>query len=434
MDGRLFCRPMRCRAGFLVLVCLLMAVALGGCKSKQVKPDYARELMPGERALMKVSPADWPDIATALSSNRENVIEALRNSEQWYTVPSAKTHFPVEGITHEQAAASTTALRQLLESTSSPDLAANRIARMFDLYQSVGYDRKGTVLFTGYYTPIFEASKTRTGPYQYPLYNRPDDLVSDPSTGKVLGRKTSAGLMPYPSRREFEQSGELKGLELVYLKDPFQVYLVHLQGSARLRMPDGSAMYVGYGGTNGHDYVSVARELVKDGKIDEDEISLPVVRDYFYRHPRELDVYVNRNPRFVFFQPTTPDRWPLGSLGFPVTREASVATDKSIFPRGMPVFAQTRWANTSGSGRQTVKLLVDQDTGGAIRAPGRADIYFGIGDRAEQIAGNQHAEGQLYYLVLKPQQVGDVQQTPASAPMPANQGGAGSSTAGGFEH
>jgi membrane-bound lytic murein transglycosylase A len=211
--------------------------------------------------------------------------------------------------------------------------------------------------------------------------------------------------VPYPTRAEIEESEALRGGELVWLRDEFEVYLIHVQGSASVRLRDGSIMRVGYAGNNGHDYVSISRELLADGKLAEDEISLAEVRGYFVAHPSELRTYLWRNPRFIFFAEVDASDWPSGSLGVKVTPLRSLAADKQLFPPGGVVFVETRAPGRDGRMRPFEQFMLDQDSGGAIRSPGRADIYYGVGPEAEQRAGGQYAEGRLYYLFLKPERL-----------------------------
>ena len=202
----------------------------------------------------------------------------------------------------------------------------------------------------------------------------------------------------YPARAEIEASGMLEGQELAWLSDPFEVYIAHVQGSAKLRLPDGELITVGYAANNGHDYDSVGEALIADGKIARDRISLAAMIDYFKRHPEQVDRYTRRNPRFVFFR--ISEETPHGSLNEPVTPMRTIATDKSIFPRACLAFISTTLPEIGG----TVSyqgFALDQDTGGAIRAPGRCDVYMGQGDEVGQLAGRTYQEGRLYYLFLK---------------------------------
>ncbi|MEM7681747.1 MAG: MltA domain-containing protein [Planctomycetota bacterium] len=389
------------------LLVLLPALALAwfagvGCQRTVIGPPpdpaYAAPLPPGASALRLITdPArmpDWSAVARQLRS--PDVLEALRRSRAWYDARSAPTHFPVAGVTHAQARDSVQAMLDAAEAPWTEQELAGHLADVFDAYESVGWDGRGTVLYTGYFSPEFRASAQRGGAYQHPIYARPADLVSDPITGAVYGQRLSDGsTRPYPTRTQLRQSGALSGLELAYLDDPLDAYTVEVNGSAALQMPDGSTMYVGHAGTNGRDYTSIGQALVQAGKLDANRLSLPALREYFQRNPEELAGYTGRNDRFVFFTEYPADDWPAGSLGFRVEPGVSLATDKAIFPRGGPVVVETQdpgW---------TDRLMVDQDTGGAIRAPGRADVYFGIGGSAERQAGTFIVEGRLIYLLRK---------------------------------
>ncbi|MBL4699930.1 MAG: MltA domain-containing protein, partial [Phycisphaeraceae bacterium] len=355
-----------------------------------------------EKALIKLTAEQWPDLMPLLNQSSQFDLEkALKRSLAWFAAPSSRNHYPLARITHKQAQASVLAMLNMIQPV---DL--EQIKKQFDLYQSVGCDGQGTVLFTGYYSPIFKASLTQTQKFKYPLYRRPLDLVSDPLSGNVLGRTQADGsTIPYYTRQEIEEKQVLAGLELVWLSDPFDVYLVHIQGSARLQLTNGLVIHVGYAGTNGHAYQSVAKQLVAEGLLDKNSLNLPAIEKFFKEHPEELSPRLAYNSRYVFFAKYEPQAWPSGSMGFQVTPEVSIATDKSIFPRGGPTLIHVPMTSYDGTLRKQMRLMVDQDTGGAIRAPGRSDIYYGVGQVAQMRAGYQLAQGQLYYLFLKPRYV-----------------------------
>jgi len=385
--------------------------------------DYDRPLPPGQLALRKITdPNQIPDFSGAMG-DVESLKEAIRRSLNYMSKPSSKGFYPYGEITHGQAVASLKAFLALLESgVTGGDELNRRIREQFDVWISVGCDDKGTVLFTGYYCPIFDASKTRTDRFRWPLYKRPADLVSDPKTGKILGRKMPDGSMqPYPSRREIEESGMLRGQELVWLSDRFESYVVTVQGSAKLRMPDGALFEIGYAGNNGHDYKSVGRALVADKKISSGDLSLKGLIEYFRANPDQMDYYLWQNPRYVFFMPRSGG--PYGSINEPVTPWRTVATDKDVFPRANVTFLVAGGFPLPGRGLElgTYRAFgCDQDTGGAIRAAGRCDVFMGVGDAAGEIAGRIYAEGKLYYLFTK--QVPPPQAEPAleTAPKPAS--------------
>jgi membrane-bound lytic murein transglycosylase A len=409
-------RPMRLGSLRVVFVLVGMLLTLAGCKTEQPVqvPDYGRELPPGSSALRKVTDLNaWPDVVQAFRTRDGNLTTAVDRSISWYGKPSSQQFFPLDGFSHEQLAASTYAFRNLLTTATTPADFKQRVQAEFDLYQSVGWNNNGVVLFTGYYSPIFTASRTRQGAYQFPLYQRPDDLVSDPITGEVRGRRVGEATEPYPERAEIEQSPERLGLvgkELVWLSSALDSYIVQVNGSARLTMTDGTTLHIGYAGNNGHEYSSIGRALVADGKIDKNRLSLATLRQYFQQHPQELPVYTAKNKRYVFFSEYSADNWPAGALGVKVTDYRSVATDKKIFPRGAVMIVNTRVASPAGGTRPFTQFMLDQDAGGAIRAPGRADLYLGIGADAEQLAGRQMEEGAMYYLILKPERVGEWKQ------------------------
>ncbi|MEE9211097.1 MAG: MltA domain-containing protein [Phycisphaeraceae bacterium] len=384
-------------------VCVISGLVLGGCKGPVVEKDYGRPLPPGAFALRKITvPSQLPDLKIAWTNSDGDLLSALDRSLDWFTKPSTQRFFPMAGISHGHARVSVFAFRQLLETSTSESQFEQRVLEQFDVYTSVGWDGRGTVLFTGYYSPVFNASWELTHEYRYPLYHRPTDLVTEPVTGEVLGRRVGQAIVTYPTRRQIESSNMLAGRELVYLKNKLDAYLIQVNGSAKLIMTDGSVRYFGYAGNNGHDYTSLAGLLVADGKLDPNRVSLPAIRDYFRRQPGELDHYMLQNDRFVFFQEYDGGSWPAGSLGVPVTAERTLATDKDVFPRGCVTLVQTRVPTSGPIARRFEQFMLDQDTGGAIRAAGRADIYMGIGPQAETLAGRTVAEGRLYYFFLKP--------------------------------
>ena len=409
------------------LLGIALIVLAAGCHPKKplaAQPampaiDYTQPLPEGELALRKISPGEYPDFSKALAT--ANVIDlrkSVENSLTYLKRPSSRKKYPYLDISHERATASLEAMLALIDSgafSQDPARFNQAIADRFEVYQSIGapqpdgsgYTRK--VLFTGYFTPTYDASLKRGGPYQFPLYNRPTDLRTDEG-GETAHRQLPDGsLGPYPTRQEIE-SGTLAGNELVWLTSRWNAYVITVQGSARLRLPDGRIMEVGYAGNNGRDYASPALKMVADGVIDRKNLNFESMRQYFAQHPEAMDKYLWANPRTVFF--TEVHGGPFGSLNVPVTRFASIATDKSVYPPAMPAFLsvpmpaglQNAPASTAmgGSGSQYDGFMLDQDRGGAIRSAGRCDIYMGIGNSAEQTAGQQLNPGKLYYLAVKP--------------------------------
>lgn len=403
-----------------------MLITLAGCRTQQEIPTDANNPTDGP-ALIRLGPDDpKPDVAAAFSRRDFYLNRSVEESIGWFQKPSSTQWFPFRNqgtgeqiCTHEQAAASVLAFKELLSTSSSADEFQSRFLELFDVWQSVGYNQNRDVLFTGYFSPTFKASRSPDGRFRHALYTRPADLVSDPTTGQPLGRRMADGsLAKWPGRAEIESSGMLKGTELVYLENPLDVYIVQVNGSAKLEMPDESVMYVGYAGKTDGAYVGLGKSMMDEGILKKSELSLAVIRSYYKTNPAVVNDLINRNNSYVFFQEYPRDAWPAGSLGTRVNENASIATDKTIFPRGGLVMVDTR-ANTFTRGLIEYKnFMLDQDTGGAIRAAGRADLYMGAGAAAELLAGGQYATGKMFYFFLKPEHVPQFLPQPAVGKQP----------------
>ena len=391
----------------LILLLVVMVSGLTGCRTRgKVKTQeqlvYDKPLGPGQSALRKITdPALIPDFTMA-ACNLTNLREAVGNSINYMQKPSSEQFFPVDDVTHVRAKASLEEFARLLDDGVTGARLDVAIREKFDVYTSVGCDNQGTVLFTGYYTPIFDGSLEENAEYRYPLYSQPEDLEKGP-TGEILGQRGADGqLSTYPPRAEIASSGMLKGQEIVWLKDPFEAYIAHVQGSAKVRLADDNITTVGYAANNGYDYNGISKQMIDDGVITREQLNLSAMIAYFKAHRDMVDKYVNLNPRFVFFKQSTGA--PHGSLNEPVIDLRSIATDKSIFPRASLTYINTKLPQMIDGQITTAfydGFTLDQDTGGAIRAPGRCDVYMGSGDLAGKLAGNTYQEGRLYYLFLK---------------------------------
>lgn len=397
-------------AGLLVLACV------SGCTHEKVQTgadiqakDYSRPLPAGQSALVKITdPNQMPDVGTAWQQRDLFLRDAMDESIAWFDKPSTREWYPICGIGHAHARASVVAMREIMHQSDSEEAFEEEILEKFDVYRSVGCDDEGTVLFTGYYSPILDGKLAPEDSNDAPLYRRPSDLETHPKTGQPLGRRTTDGqLESWPTRRQIEAANMFKGSELVWLEDPLSAYIAHVNGSAKIRMPDGSVQFVGYDGKTDRAYKGLGVSLVEAGMADPKSLSLSTVRRLHRRHPDQVEDLILDNDSYVFFREYDGGTWPAGSLGFPVTTERSIATDKSVYPRGGVVLVDTK-TNTFGGEKSFQQFMLDQDTGGAIRAPGRADLYMGTGSAAEILAGGQYAEGKLYYFFLKPEKVASV--------------------------
>jgi membrane-bound lytic murein transglycosylase A len=387
-----------------IAACALVSLFAVACTT----PDYSRPLPEGWPALLPLKKGEKRPDFRAQWEERDDILPALERSIEWTKKPSSKEFFPIEGVTHERALASLERFRDLLRDSRDARDFNGAVALEFEVFKSAGWNGKGGgVLFTGYCTPILDGNLTADANYRYPLYALPPDLVKG-KKGEILGQRRADGaLAPYPDRHTIEASGLLKNknLELVYLKDPLDAFIAHVNGSAVIRLPDGSEKRFGYAGKNGQPYTSLGKELVKDKRMKASEVSLPAIREWGRKNPDLLEEYLHRDQSFVFFLPI--DGNPKGSLNVEVQAGRSLATDKTLFPRGAIVFIDTKLTTPQGK-HEYDRFVFDQDTGGAIRTAGRADIYFGIGDDAEAIAGRTKAEGQMYYLFLRDQHSAEV--------------------------
>ncbi|MBE9116124.1 MltA domain-containing protein [Lusitaniella coriacea LEGE 07157] len=332
------------------------------------------------------------------SGDKQALLQSIDHSLRYLNTQSARDayrNYPVRGVTRDRVRRSLIRFRQLVLNSRSPEQLQAAVKREFTLYKSVGRD-DGTVFFTGYYEPIYAASRVRTEEYRYPLYRKPSNL--------------NAWTAPHPTRAQLEGTdgtgsrSPLNGYELVWLRDRLEAYLVHIQGSARLTLTDGSEMTVGYAGHTDYSYVSIGREMAKEGRLPLDGLTLPVMIDYFKRVPQDLDVFLPRNHRFIFFQ-ETHGAPATGSLNVPVTADRSIATDKAMMPPGALALVHTRipYPNQNGGmDTPTVsRFVLDQDTGSAIKTPGRVDLFLGTGPVAGARAGIVGWTGDLYYLLLR---------------------------------
>lgn len=341
-----------------------------------------------------------PQDTSLLSTDRAALLTAIDHSLDYLRTPGSVSDYadyPVEGVTHNRVRESLRRFRTLVIQSESAAELQQAVAEEFDFYQAIGQDNEGTVAFTGYFEPTYQASLSPSDTYRYPIYRAPANLDSWPE--------------PHPTRADLEgidglqaDQGPLKGLEVAWLPSRLEAFLIQVQGSARLELTDGSTLSVGYDGRTNYPYTSMGRALIDDGIIPEDELTLPVLLDYFEESSEALDRYLPRNNRFVFFRETNGAP-ATGSLGYPVTAGRSIATDKSVMPPGALAFINVplpqRNADNEFERLSTSRFVLDQDTGGAIKGTGRVDLFVGTGTEAGEIAGLINNTGTLYYLLLE---------------------------------
>lgn len=296
------------------------------------------------------------------------------------------------------------------EASEVPDADTDAARSFFEArFTPYRIDTNGFV--TGYFEPELPASRVRTPDFSVPLLkapagleaitdaNRPEDWPAELSHGL----RTDKGLVPLPDRGEI-MDGALddEHLELVWLADPVDAYFVHVQGSARLRLTDGSVMRVGYAGKAGYPYTSIARVLVERGEGTPEELTMSGLRKWLEDNPDRRDALFKENRSFIFFREVTlenPDDGPVGAADLPLVAGRSLAVDPRHIPYGMPVFVSAGIPDPERPKTQFGRLLIADDTGSAIRGEARGDIFTGSGDRAGQIAGDIRHTGEMILLL-----------------------------------
>ena len=281
-------------------------------------------------------------------------------------------------------------LSAFLRSSPTPDQLAAFLRDNYDVFQAGGRKEKRgrELLVTAYYEPIFNGDLQKTETAIWPIYQLP--------------KKMPQGLKDHGwSREEIELSGRLKGQELAWLNNPFDVYLLHVQGSGKIRRPDGSIFTVRYAGNNGLEYMSLGKLFVDEKILPLEKVTIPAMRKWLAEHPEEQQRMFFHNPRYIFFKKGTPGN-PAGSNGVKLTPGRSIAIDPTILPTGSLGFIKTRMPRVQNGQikgwQKTSKLVFPQDSGAAIKGAGRVDLFLGNGDVAEKTAQVMKEPGKLYFL------------------------------------
>ena len=408
---------MRNSLGHLILAVVMFGL-LTGCSTQNnriisLAPKHSnvdQQLPVGAWGLRKLSPGQYPNMQSAFL-DKKGLITAINRSLKFMAAPSSRQFYPDGPITHRQVVNSLLDFKWMLRNVSSASTFQHLIDTRYDVYIAKGYNSRSDVWFTGYYTPILYGSLTETTQYRFPVYKKPLNLAVNPITGQILGEKMPDGsYAPFPTRRQIVQGHLLAGRELVWFANPLDAYVAEIQGSAKVILTNGQVMTIGYAGDNGRTYTGLGMTLVKQKLISRRQLSLSAIESYFQVHPHRVEADILKNHFMAFLKAYNPAHWPLGSLGVKVTAHRTLATDKtitappyqSIFPRAAMTFVTAQMPDNQGHISPYRGFLLDQDTGGAIRAAGRADIYMGVGPEAQTQAGYEFSRGHLYYLFLKP--------------------------------
>jgi membrane-bound lytic murein transglycosylase A len=275
----------------------------------------------------------------------------------------------------------------------------------YQVFNPDGSDR-GTI--TGYYEPRLYGNRTQTPRFRYPLYAAPDDLLQidlgeaypQLKDLRLRGRLQGKRVVPYYNRAEIDAgNNSFKGRELFWVENAVELFFLQIQGSGRIELPDGSLVKVGYADQNGHPYVSIGRKLVEMGELKLEEASMQGIKAWAEQYPEKMGALLAQNPSYVFFR-ELPNGLsaPLGALGVPLTSEYSLAVDPRTIPLGLPVFLATTYPNDDAP---LNRLMLAQDTGGAIKGAVRADFFWGFGAQAAAQAGRMKQQGRLWVLFPK---------------------------------
>ena len=350
----------------------------------------------------------WPSTAWLTPRDKACVISiACQRTRHFASVPTP--------IAPQHLKNSLTRFLDIIETRPDPAALRRQLSAEYRVYQSPGRSESGQVLFTGYYEPVLSGSRVRSATHRYPVYARPDDLVeidlnrfSDRYDDKrIVGRLAGRSVVPYYDRQQIDHQGVLAGRAqvLAWVRDPVNLFFLHIQGSGRVLMSDKTSLNLHYACSNGRPYRSIGRLLMERGAISREAMSMQAIRQWLVGHPEQMTDIFNHNPSYVFFEAV--ETGPLGCIDVLLTPGRSVATDRRLFPMSALAYVTIRQPLMDGDGKiqswhRLDRFVLNQDTGGAIRGPGRADLFFGGGPYAEIAAGHLKHDGDLFFLVLRP--------------------------------
>ncbi len=388
---------------FAKWLALGLSLLLAACVAPRVPPVVAPPVTPPPQIVV-------PPVAPFAASKWEMLPDwqALDLAPSWPAllqscrVLKAKPHWQEICASAEQlGTGDNAALRTFYETWFTP-------------YQVRNPDGSEQGMITGYYEPKLYGSRTKTARFRYPLYAVPDDLLTidlgeaypQLKDLRLRGRLQGKRVVPYYSRAEIDakvdsptDANALKARELFWVDNAVELFFLQIEGSGRIELPDGKLMKVGYADQNGHPYVSIGKKLVEAGELKLEEASMQGIKNWAEKNPDKLPALLAQNPSYVFFR-ELPDSLsaPLGALGVPLTDEYSLAVDARTIPLGAPVFLSTTYPNDNAP---LNRLMLAQDTGGAIRGAVRADFFWGFGETAATQAGKMKQQGRMWVLFPK---------------------------------
>ncbi|MCD6266194.1 MAG: MltA domain-containing protein [Deltaproteobacteria bacterium] len=391
------------------LSAIIIFLIIGGCY-----PLVKKEVKEPANALTKVK-YFWPKFQDDM--DMDSLSLAINNDLKYFNRLKDDTLFTYgpDEFTAEHVRKSLKTFLSIFKQGTDSKKFSQYLRKNFYLYKVPGFWGSKKVLFTGYFEPIFDGSLERDSIHRYPIYRRPDNLFTihlglfrpELSGQRIMARIQGNRLVPYYTRKDIMENNilEKKNLEIAWLKDPLDIAILQIQGSGMIKLPSGQIIRVGYSASNGHPYKSIGRYMIDNGYITSDNLSLQAIRSFIKQNPDIKDEILNYNPSYVFFR--LLDRGPVGNIGVPLTPGRSIAVDDRLFPKGALVYIRCQKPIMGKDGNITgwvpfSRFLLNQDTGGVIKGPGRADIFWGSGQYAELAAGNLKHKGEMYFLVKKP--------------------------------
>lgn len=383
-----------------IVLAALLAALLAACETKPPTPPPDKLVLVG---------AEFGDLADWSSDRQGEALLALRRSCERLASLGDDAALGPDGLAGRAGDWRAACAEAATIAADDHDAARAFFERRFVPLAATNNGR-AEGLFTGYFEPELRGSLRRDGRYSVPLYGRPADLVSvelgqfrDSLRGqRIAGRVDDGVLRPYATRAEIE-AGAISGraTEIVWVDDPIDAFFLHVQGSGRIVLDSGEVLRVGYAAQNGHVYVPIGRELIARGALAREDVSMQSIRAWLLANPAEAERVMNQNPSYVFFR-TLDGEGPLGSQGVVLTPGRSLAVDRTHLALGVPIWLDAE--DPLDPNARVRRLMVAQDTGGAIRGPVRGDVFWGHGADAAERAGRMRSSGR--YWLLLPREVG----------------------------
>lgn len=413
---------------------ILLGMLTVSCAKKNIKPIVAKPSPPDCNCPQNQTPVQLPP-ASQITEPKSAEAKDTKMVPDYSLLKPAKWE-EIDGLTEDDLGAAWAAWLQscstLINQTTKnkpqwqPACTAAKVltkptnaaiiaylTAQFDVYAATNLDGSNTGLITGYYEPVLQGSRKQSAQYPYPLYKQPSDMIAVELAdvypelkfkrirGKLIDTKQGVKkLIPYLTRAEIEANpSPLAGSEIVWINDIIDVFFLQIQGSGLVNLDNGQQVHVGYADQNGHAYNSIGRLLIERDDLSADQASMQGIKNWARNNLDKLRDLLNSNPSYVFFRELPADLpGPLGALGVPITAERSVAIDPKYVPLGAPLFLATTQPN---SAKPLKRLMMAQDTGGAIKGGVRADYFWGAGDAAGKQAGAMKQQGKIWVLLPK---------------------------------